>query len=291
MYFDLTEALIDELLFFMEDQNGIFFLDTQKLIVVSDNDEMDGGNDDDNHRFIDIPKWDTSDGYRLMEKFAAGFKNPVVQDALTASLNRGKGVFRAFKTTLSQYPEAEKRWFTFKDRELRRSIVDWYNDLREDWNMEQIGIEPEETEDLVLEDFIFREYEEQDYDTVVDLHRICIAENSHYTQTTLGEPVLVALTAQQETAAFIAVKQEADNIYLNIAVKPEYRDLGIASELCSRLLKREGSEGSTSKIFIDVPAEFEGFSRFLFRSAFKPVLTQYCLATSTQKTGLTKCEN
>jgi hypothetical protein len=51
-----------------------------------------------------------------MEHFAAGLRNPVVRNELTLALNRGRGVFRAFKDILSRYPETEKLWFSYKER-------------------------------------------------------------------------------------------------------------------------------------------------------------------------------
>jgi ribosomal protein S18 acetylase RimI-like enzyme len=293
MFFELTEALIDDLLFCMEDQNGIFLLDTEDGLAVSE-DEVE---DDDEDRYIGIPEWDSAEGFHLMEQFAAGFKNAVVREALTESLNQGKGVFRAFKKALSRYPEAEKRWFSFKEREMRREIIRWYNALRESWNMEKIGEEPEETEDLVLEDFIFREYEAGDEDAVTVIHGMCVGNDPQSTAAcltippALGQPVLVAETAGRELAGFVAVSQEGDTLRISrIEVKPEYRGLGIGSELCSLLLEKARdskangvkhespfNKSPIARIVIDLPAEAEGFSRVLFRASFKSIQTRYAL--------------
>jgi ribosomal protein S18 acetylase RimI-like enzyme len=266
MYFELTPALLDNLIFCMEDQGNSFLFDMENLLVV-DKSSIGGGGES---HFIDIPEWDSAAGFHLMERFAAGFKNTVVRDALTATLERGKGVFRAFKDTLSRYPEAEQRWFAFKEREMRRRVIQWYNALRESWNMERIGDEPEETEDLILEDFMCRGYKAQDCETVTALHNLCGMEQP------LGEPVFVMETVHGDFAGFIAVIRENKNLTVSsLAVRPEYRGLGIASELCSRLLEYAASENITT-LSIDLPASAEGFSRFLFRSSFKPVLTRYC---------------
>jgi hypothetical protein len=163
MQFELTEALIDDILFSMEDQEGEFYLDTLEGIVAGGLEgpdvfgEEDGGGENDG-RYIDLPEWDSASGFRLMERFAAGFRNPLVREELTSALGHGKGVFRAFKNTLSRYPETEKLWFAFKEREMKREIIMWYNGLREEWGLEKIGMEPEETGDLVLEDFRFRPF-------------------------------------------------------------------------------------------------------------------------------------
>ena len=129
MQFELTDALLDDIIFSMEDQEAIFLIDTQEgMVVIEDEIEVD---DDAEDRHIHLPDWDSSDGFRLMEHFAASFRNPLIRNELSSALNQGKGVFRAFKNVLSHHPEAEKIWFSFKEREMKREVVRWYNALRE----------------------------------------------------------------------------------------------------------------------------------------------------------------
>ncbi|MDR2783350.1 MAG: GNAT family N-acetyltransferase [Treponema sp.] len=272
MYFELTPALIENILFCMENQNARFVLDAENSFIVDKNDIADK-DDSGGDRYIPIPEWSSSDGFHLMECFASGFRNPLVQDALWASLEQGRGVFRAFKAAVSKFPDAEKHWFAFKRRKMRRTIIAWYNALREHWNMEKIGEEPDETEDLFPEDFIFREYEAKDAEAVNTLHNTCRAGKPH----DMGDPVLVVETASHDFVGFIAVKRkEAVLSICNLEISPEYRGLGIGSELCSRLIQTL-EQSHVSKVYIDLPVEFEGFSRFLYRSSFKPVATRYCL--------------
>ena len=172
MQFELTEALMDDILFSMEDQEGIFFIDCQEGVVICEEDALDDLKDDDKDRFIDLPNWESSDGFRLMERFAAAFRNSLIRNELSMALNQGKGVFRAFKNTLSRYPEAEKLWFSYKEREMKREIIHWYNALMEEWGLKKLGFEPEETEDLVLEDFRFREFQEADQAAAADLNSL-----------------------------------------------------------------------------------------------------------------------
>jgi ribosomal protein S18 acetylase RimI-like enzyme len=272
LYFELTPALIEDIFFCMENQNARFVLDTENSHIVDKNNVTDK-DDSDGDRYISIPEWNSSDGFHLMECFAAGFRNPLVKDALQSSLEQGRGVFRAFKVALSAFPGVEKHWFAFKRKEMRRTIMAWYNALREHWNMEKIGGEPDETEDLFPEDFIFRAYEAKDAEAVNALHNICRAGKPH----DAGDPVLVVETASHDFVGFIAVKRkEAVVSICNLEVSPEYRGLGIGSELCSRLIQTLEQE-RVSKVYIDLPVEFEGFSRFLYRSSFKPVATRYYL--------------
>jgi len=289
MQFELTEELINEIIFFMEDQNGDFCLDTRKGIVISgDDDEFDYDNDDDNDeegRFISLPDWQPSDGFRLMESFAAGLHNPMVRKHLSAALNRGRGVFRAFKDTISEYPEVEKLWFSYKDREMKREVIRWYNGLREQWGMERIGEEPEDIDDLALEDFRFRNGSAADSEAAEQLHRSCIddAENKIVLSARVfpGDMCIVAENSGGEFAAYICVaKTESGGLHVNaLEVKPEYRGLGLGKTLLGRLLEQADGK-NFSRVSIDLPAESETFSRVLSREKFQPIVTRYCRESS-----------
>jgi GNAT superfamily N-acetyltransferase len=291
MYFELTEALIDDILFSMEDQNGIFYMDLQEGIIRGEEDfeyELEDPLDNP-ERYILLPDWDSSEGFRLMERFAAGLKNTVVRDKLSAALDRGKGVFRAFKDTLSLYPETEQVWFKFKEREMRRIVLNWYNALREEWGLERIGLEPDETGDLVLEDFRIREPRKEDCAAAAELHRFCLEEfrkaaacpppGDQTLPATPGPqtPVLVAETGGGDFAAHIAAEKQGSTLRITaLEVRPEYRGLGIGEALLSRLLT-EAARGEVSQVLLDLPAEAEGFSRVLLRESFTPYLTCYRL--------------
>ncbi|MDR0387112.1 MAG: GNAT family N-acetyltransferase [Treponema sp.] len=294
MQFELTEALINDILFSMEDQNGIFFLDTRDGIVIpEDDEEFDGDWNAEDGRIVSLPEWDSSEGFRLMERFAAGFKNTVIRNRLTAALDRGRGVFRAFKDVMAEYPEAEQLWFAFKDREMRRVIMDWYNGLREEWGLERIGTEPEETGDLVLEDFCFRDAVPEDAAAAGDLHRECVDElrvslSRQVSEKTArsfagerdgdwafpGDLAVIAETGSGEFAACLAALIRGDALRVTtLEVRPEYRGLGIGEALLS-LLPDRVPPGIT-RIILDLPAESGEFSRVLLRRSFIPYATAY----------------
>jgi ribosomal protein S18 acetylase RimI-like enzyme len=306
MKFELTNALIDEILFFMEDQEGSFLLDTVEGIVAGGiddpfDDDFDDDDGEDGERYIGLPDWDSSDGFRLMERFAAGFRNPVVREELSSALSRGKGVFRAFKDTLSRHPEAEKLWFSFKDKEMKREIIRWYNGLREEWGLEQIGSEPEETDDLVLEDFRFRAFQEEDIFQAEELHRQCLEERESETElaadavtdAVLKETLafrsvagtsssavkkgLIAESGNGELAGYVSAFFRDSVLYIQtLEVKAEYRGLGIGETLLTKLL--EGLDSNkVNQVLFDLPSRAEGFSRVLLRESFKPYVTRYCL--------------
>jgi GNAT superfamily N-acetyltransferase len=291
MRFDLTQALIDDLLFSMEDQNGEFLLDTQGGKIVPA-DEISNDPDEKEARYIDLPEWDSASGYQLMEHFTAALRNPVVRDELSTALNRGRGVFRAFKDILGRYPETEKHWFIYKEREMKRNIIRWYNGLREEWGLEKIGTEPEETGDLVLEDFRFREAGPSDARAAESLHRICREEYLNYARENNpaagifleslswpfpGSLALVAETGGGDFAGYVAAAG-IDPVLRVFAleVKPEYRGLGVGETLMNRFLEK-AREGPYSRVTLDLPPTAEGFSRELLREAFKPYAVRYCL--------------
>ena len=298
MQFELTEALISHILFSMEDQNGEFLLDTVEGMVVGGFDDLDDREEgDDDSRYIPLPEWDSSSGFSLMEHFAAGFKNPLIQKELSSALDRGRGVFRAFKDTLGRYPEAEKLWFAYKEKEMKREVVRWYNGLREEWGLEKIGMEPEETADLVLEDFCFRPFEKEDMAQAGELHRRCLEEHKEIlakagagssaeiivreAQGALWETPagrgMVAESGGGEFAAYITGILKGSSLYVqNLEVKAEFRGLGIGEALLTRFLGSMDSN-EVSQVFLDLPSWAEGFSRVLLRESFKPYLVRYWL--------------
>jgi GNAT superfamily N-acetyltransferase len=277
MQFELTEALIDDILFAMEDQQGEFLVDTRDGVVAGGadfaDDDSSGGD-----RFIGLPEWDSSEGYRVMEHFAAACKSPVIRRKLSAALDRGKGVFRAFKDALGPHPEAERLWYAFKEREMKKAILRWYNALREEWGLERIGGEPEETEELVIEDFRFREAREGDAAAAAKLHRECPEVRPRTGEDAWvfpGAPALVAETGGGDFAAYVSAVLNAGVLRIAaLEVRPEYRGLGIGKALLSRLLERI-DPGLVSEVLIDLPAEAEGFSRVLFRESFASYASRY----------------
>ncbi|MDR2921734.1 MAG: GNAT family N-acetyltransferase [Treponema sp.] len=288
MQFELTPALIDEILFFMEDQHGEFLVDTQEGIVISaDDEEFDNEADDD--RYISLPEWDSSEGFRMMGHFTATLRNALVREELSAALDRGRGVFRAFKNTLSRYPETEKLWFAYKEREMKRVIVSWYNALRESWGLELIGEEPEDIEGLALEDFNFREGAEGDRHRAEKLHQSCAGEcggadilSGMGGWVFPGDISFVAETAGGDFAGYISAQRSSEALLRICALETEreYRGLGLGKELVARLLEKADSL-NIANVVIDLPAGQEFFSRALLRESFRPCVMRYCREQTT----------
>lgn len=286
MRFELSEALADQILFAMEDQNVEYTLDTE-LGIVSERSEIEEDASNQADRYIQLPEWESADGFRLMEDFVASLRNPIVRDELTDALDKGRGVFRAFKDVLSRHIEVERLWFLFKEKEMRRRVIEWYNALREEWGLERIGEEPEDTEDLVLEDFRFRAWRREDEDFVREIHQLCVSEYAAESYNVIAEPTLhlaagnreivVAETSRRELAGFVCVRFDGDVASVEaLEVRPEYRGLGIGERLLA-LITATASARNARTLLVDLPETVAPFSRVLARGGFETYLTRYRL--------------
>ena len=176
MYFDLTESIKDSILNAMDDQTSDLVFDSKSRSVV----ESDQ-NTTNNEQYIDLPKWTSADGFKIRQDFVSCLHAPLAKDELQQILHSGRGVFRNFKSCLKQYPEIEKKWHLFKRRKMLLKVNEWYNALRELWGLEALEAEPEDFEDLVQNDFIFRGYDSaKDKESVLhyaNVEEVCIDEN------------------------------------------------------------------------------------------------------------------
>ena len=301
MRFDLSPALIDEILYVMEDQGGDFLLDIREGIVLNatDDDGPPFAGESDCERYIALPKWGPPDGFRLMGRFTAGLRNTPVRQELSAALDRGKGVFRAFKDTLARYPETEKLWFAYKDGEMKRKVLVWYNALRESWGLELIGEEPEDIAGLALEDFRFREGTPEDAMPARELHESCAVESRDAQdtgETTAdvlagmgdwvfpGDMSFVAETAGGDFAGYVCAVRPCETALriCAVEVQGEYRGLGLGKSLVARVLERADERG-IPQVTIDLPSGQEYFSRVLLREFFKPCIQRYIRNIQTDK--------
>lgn len=154
MVFELTDALAEAISKALENQEKRFLVDAQNSVLQ----EEGAGALADDDRYYELPSWDSADGFSLMEEFVNGLHSPLAYTDLQAVLHSGKGVFRGFKDVLKRYPLIERRWHFFKSRALLTYVNGWYNSLRESWGLEKLDSEPEETEDLLQDDFTFSEW-------------------------------------------------------------------------------------------------------------------------------------
>jgi len=245
MKFELDDILMENILFHMENKEGHYLIDTLERQIHDVDDYSLDIDFEDKNRFIDLPVWTSAEGFRLMEKYTASLNNPILRQELTDALNSKKGVFRAFKNRLEEHPQALKQWFAYKKQKLKQKVLLWYNSMREEWGLEPIGEEPEDTSLLVMEDFVFRQEPCTDCE-------ICFTAES----------------ADGENAGCIcAIKTETGLNINKLEVNKKYQGMGLGKTLLSKLLEK--TEEKT--ITIEVPVESEFFARSLHLEGFKMV--------------------
>jgi ribosomal protein S18 acetylase RimI-like enzyme len=295
--FELSDELVDSLMFAMEDcRDGDFSFDTVRGIVIfcSDDEEIDDEDEYKNDvegRYIDIPEWDSANGFDLMERFCSGLPKSDAKKALSGALDRGKGVFRAFKDALRAFPEIEKRWFLFKENEMKKFVITWYNGLREEWGLQKIGAEPSETDDLLNEDFVFHAARPENAAAAAELHSQCLAEHSKNSDgfdladisyynlaggwDFAGAQAVVAETSGGDFAGYICAAPAGKALHIKtVEVKNEYRRMGLGSQLLAKLLEQL-KQSARLPLTIDIPAEAESFERVVLREGFVRRSTRY----------------
>lgn len=296
MQFELTPEIIDQIIFAMENQETPFMFDSQTRTVVDDFPKppsvSEGGDEEQaSGRYAEIPEWSSADGFQLMERFVATLRNPLAREKLRAALAGGKGVFRNFKNTLKEHGEIERLWFSFKDREMRAKVLDWYNDLCDLWGWERVSPEPEdeeETDQLVLSDFavnedprgvdLVRAYDREAWEEALSGLPVPIVA-SLYRRARVGiDPaaansiIVSARTPGGEFAGFVwgvvesdeETEGDSDGTWLTIAqlyVTRDFRGLGIAKTLIAHICRVAYARG-IQRIMI----ELGGTGEVLLRS-------------------------
>lgn len=272
MLFELDPELVEQIIFGMENQDREYVLDATER-KVAPREEMG-----DSTRIYALPEWSSTDGYQLMERFVASLQNAPLRDSLRAILSSGQRVFRRFKDELHEHHAAERLFFVFKQREMGKTIVAWYNDLRE-----LDGLEPLASEDLL--------------DLTGDLLRSDVsvairpASDTPYAleqvhQTALSAYAAILAPLETERVAAVLEARAADGSPVGMAVLlvdgttvslrgltvlPEFRGLGIGSLLVEHALQWTAEQG-LGPLEVPVPADNERFTRSMERRGFRPVL-------------------
>ena len=266
--FELTEELISEVIFAMEDQNTDWFVDVTTRRLISQ-EEIDSPS---RQRYVPVPVWEPAHGFQLMERFVEGLHNAELQAALRDALAARRGVFRRFKDTLREYPAFERRWHAFKDQEMRSAVFEWYNDLRSSWGLEPIEIPEEPPRELLLTDVDVREPGEGDLAELEEMRHaareellsdhpelsVFLGDTLHRAQepAPLGEEgsgrAFVAEAAGGGLCGYASGRAcgaasggayGAATSLEEIFVWPEYRGLGIGKLLFERFIESSGMPG------------------------------------------------
>ena len=303
---DLTPELIDQIIFSMENQNEYFYLNIEKGAIEPErlvDPELRGMED----RYVKIPRWGSADGFHLMEKFVDSLRNPVFRERLREALASGKGVFRKFKNILKEREDIQRLWFLFKEREMRARVVEWFNEIMDAWGYERIGPEPEETEELVLTDFVietapddlleeldaldhtaFEEAWRDQPDELAHLHflarRTLIPQRKELYRAYRaaahgGETAGVVWGVDSwlgERAAAVFGEEPAVSFLLQIYIYPEFRGLGIARLLLDTYI-RQAYGREMRMVALDLWGGTQSVGRVLEERGFKSLRTSWFL--------------
>ena len=121
----LTDQLLSEIIFGMENQDVDYVLDLKTGTLYSpDSDDRNPPDDDD---VVSLPPWTSSDGYEVMVAFTNACSDRELKKKLSSELSsRQKGVFRRFRDVLAEDQTALSQWYDFKDRRMKSFIRSWF---------------------------------------------------------------------------------------------------------------------------------------------------------------------
>ncbi|WP_319758038.1 UPF0158 family protein [uncultured Sphaerochaeta sp.] len=299
----LSRDLLDSIIFAMEDQANFYFLDLKDEFLVRE-DEIQYLDDIDEeereNRFIPIPDWEPSDGFHLMEMFANRVRNPLYRSRLLAALQSGRGVFRKFKDTLSETPILERKWFSFRDEQLKRVVVSWYRE-QESLNqlLELSDEETELTEDILLEDFTFETLEGPVTEEIMNMVQSLVTElEAGSEEDRIASVVLMrhleldeldhfylAKAQDGSLAAFLSYTMLADYLVEVplFGVKSEYRGLGLFRLLFDSF-SRQMARFHYHKVVITLASAFLGMEKLFAPYGAKEVTKQLIIDTKSWNT-------
>jgi ribosomal protein S18 acetylase RimI-like enzyme len=252
MEFELSPEVFDQIVFAMEDQGSSAFIHRRTGELISHTPA--------NHaEFVPLPPWKPVDGFYLMERFVAAVSNRHFRQQLRSALSTGKGVFRSFKNVLKQSRDLERRWYRFKEREMRRVVLEWYNQEREAAGLERLGPEPEEIDDLTISDFVVLPAAPShldgahmaDVEALMELRQAPIHEMGSYLEQRRGElaasgsHLVVACAPPDEVVGMAWARECGPGEWdlVQLAVMPYYRGLGLAARLLQALADQAEEHG------------------------------------------------
>ena len=252
MEFELSPEVYDQIIFAMEDQSSNAFIHRRTGALVRQP-------PDDRSEFVPLPPWKPVDGFYLMERFVAALSNRHVRGQLRAALSAGKGVFRSFKNVLKQSRDLERHWYRFKEKEMRRVVLDWYNQEREAAGLERLGPEPEETDDLTISDFLvvaaapshLDGAHRVDVEAMVELRQVPAPdlgspmERRRCELAAPGSHLVVACAPQDEVVGIAWARERGRGEWelVQLAVMPFYRGVGLAARLLQALADEAEAHG------------------------------------------------
>lgn len=246
----LDEEFIFQLTFSMEDQSSSYLIDLEEHIIINESLELNKDLFEEYpERFISIPDWTPSDGFRTMEKFVSTLKNEHYRERLRRVLQSGKGVFRQFKDVLSEQPALEHLWYDFKDREIRRAIFRWYEENGEALDLSDLPLEiiDERPDSLIREDFFITEQVDPYLKEIEECKESLLNKNKQdsYLYNELknlaysDQDYLILLTSEKDFVGVLGYQITDNNKKALIKfyyIKEDFRGLGLFHFLFDNLL-------------------------------------------------------
>ncbi len=242
-------------------------------------------------KFASPPSWSSREGFRLMEDFLASIRQPSARRDLGAALARGRGVFKAFKAALADYPDIERSFRDFKIRAMRHTIRLWYDDLREVRGLERLGPEPEETDELIVSDLEVRlESLTQAKELLLSLFDEAESESLEYLPSVvagfefdrlrdemdLGQEGLCALADDGEGGAIgaalafrIVGPERSIGRIVFLFVRKEFRQMGLGKAMLGVLTDGFRAEGTHALILDSALVPYD-FAASLERLGYRP---------------------
>lgn len=293
--FQLTPEIIDMIIFGMENQSDEYCVDIKTGDVLSETQVDEEYEEVDiDSLLIPVPDWLPSDGFQLMESFVASLHNPAYRESLRNVLSAGKGAFRNFKNTIREEDSLTQQWYIHKEKVLRSRVIEWYNVNSEIIKYEDIDENTDETENLILTDFVFRvdcsrwknlideKMDESIRESLGNNEEILadylLSRNKSWLKVPGNTPLFVcAETVDGEFAGFISgglvetgIVRHSIAVANVIWVETRYRGMGLARHLIDNFSKNANAKKCAKIIFelpgrgvsLDSTLEARGFSAF-----------------------------
>jgi len=276
MTFSLSDELINQIIFAMEDQRHRFVVDREsgtlyredELPAEEPEEEQAGPREEPGAldgvprrraRYLPIPTWGPAEGFHLMERFVLKLRNPIFAEMLREALSSGQGVFRRFKDMLRKNREIERLWFAYKDKEMKQVVEQWYEAERELAGLERLAAEQEPPLELVASDFSILPGQARHVEPALKLDRKVQGEAEAAALAPLvpadraGLPPLLdprslflaAELAGGEFAGFIWAVEDTPGFLrlVQLAVRKHFRGIGLGTQLLRRLLQQARESG------------------------------------------------
>lgn len=265
MTFELTESLVNSIIFSMEDQTTKRLMDAKTCSLV----EIGSGDEtvkQDSYRYYSLPQWTSGDGYGLLEDFTESVHDTEIKAELKQVLVNGRGVFRNFKNVVKASPDLQRQFNVFKSGRMKARVVEWYNSLRESWGLESfeedfdVYSDEYATEELLLEDFGFEEYDSlRDKECIIRERNVMAQQAENQQAHEIGSAEVffkqkqLAMFDQEEKNGFVCRSQSEEFagclltchcassskktvLATDFFVVQNFRGLGIGKELVSKCL-------------------------------------------------------